>query len=174
MANIQNVALVDRGRVITGGGSSVPSSKWTNPVSCSIGDTTVTIEDDNILTSSAIDVYIQTASGTEVPHDSVEVSAGEAVITFSSALEEAATVRLNILDTTSFGWSEAVSCAIGDTTVTITDDNLYSTSIVKVYCDVASGIPVIPTSTTVTTGQAVLEFEALEEAVIFKLLITNL
>ena len=174
MANIQNVALVDRGRVITGGGGSSTSSKWTNPVSCSIGDTTVTIEDDNILTSSAIDVYIQTASGAEVPHDSVEVSAGEAVITFSSALEEAAEVRLNILDTTSKEWSSSVSCSIGATTATIIDSNLYPTSIVKVYCEVASGTPINITSITVTTGQAVIEFKELEEAANIKLLITNL
>lgn len=174
MANIQNVALVDRGRVVTGGGGSSVYSKWTNPVSCSIGDRTVTIEDNNILTSSAIDVYIQTASGTEVPHNSVEVSAGEAVITFSLALEEAAELRLNILDTTSKEWSSAVSCSIGATTVTIIDDNLYPTSIVKVYCEVASGTPINVTNITITTGQAVIEFKELEEAANIKLLITNL
>lgn len=155
------------------GGASV-AGKWTNPVLCETGDTDVTITDSNILTSSAIDVYTQTASGTEVPHSSVVVTAGQAVVTFSSALEEDAYVRLNILDTSSQNWTEAVSCDIGDTEATITDDNIYTTSIIKTYCEVASGVPIVPTSTEVTTGQVDLTFDALTEATNIKLLITNL
>lgn len=155
------------------GGSSV-AGKWTNPVLCEIGDTDVTITDSKILTSSAIDVYTQTASGTEVPHSSVVVTAGQAVVTFSYALEENAYVRLNILDTSSQNWTAAVSCDIGDTEATITDDNIYTTSIIKTYCEVASGVPIVPTSTEVTTGQVDLTFDALTEATNIKLFITNL
>ena len=154
-------------------GASV-AGKWTNPVLCETGDTAVTITDSKILTSSAIDVYTQTTSGTEVPHSSVVVTAGQAVVTFSSALEEDAYVRLNILDTSSQNWTAAVSCDIGDTEATITDDNIYTTSIIKTYCEVASGVPIVPTSTEVTTGQVDLTFDALTEATNIKLLITNL
>lgn len=154
-------------------GASV-AGKWTNPILCETGDTDVTITDSNILTSSAIDVYTQTTSGTEVPHSSVVVTAGQAVVTFSSALKKDAYVRLNILDTSSQNWTETVSCDIGDTEATITDDNIYTTSIIKTYCEVASGVPIVPTSTEVTTGQVDLTFDALTEATNIKLLITNL
>lgn len=71
-------------------------------------------------------------------------------------------------------WSSAVSCLVGDTTCTITDSAILSTSIIVDFCENSSGTKIAVTQIDVTTGQAVLHFDALEEATSFKLHIINL
>lgn len=71
--------------------------KWTTPVSCLTGDTTVTITDANITTGSTVIPYSETSSGKPVGYSSIAVTTGQAVITFSSALTEGASIKLNIL-----------------------------------------------------------------------------
>ena len=71
-------------------------------------------------------------------------------------------------------WTSAVNCAIGDTTATITDANIQTTSIIEDYCSNSSGTKINVPEITVTTGQAVLHFDALEEATSFRLYVVNL
>lgn len=71
-------------------------------------------------------------------------------------------------------WSSSVSCVVDDTTCTITDSKIATTSIIEPFSENASGDTVVVTNITVTTGQAVLSFDALTEATSFKLRITNL
>ena len=71
---------------------------WTTPVSCLVGDTTCTITNSAIHTTSIINPYIQTASGAVVAYSNLAVTEGQAVITFGVALTEAASVKLQILN----------------------------------------------------------------------------
>ena len=70
-------------------------------------------------------------------------------------------------------WTAAVSCLVGDTTCTITNAAIATTSVIDDYCQNASGTKIVVPEITVTTGQAVLHFAALEEATSFKLHIFN-
>lgn len=65
-------------------------------------------------------------------------------------------------------------CAIGDETCTIEDEAILTTSIIDVYSENSSGTPISVSSVVVTTGQAVLHFDALTEATSFKLHVVNL
>ena len=69
--------------------------------------------------------------------------------------------------------SSSVSCAIGATSCTITDAAIATTSLVHPFSSNTSGTPIPFTSITVTTGQAVIAFDALEEATSFKVMIMN-
>lgn len=69
---------------------------WTNAVSCLTGDTSVTITNSAIHTTSMIDIYYETASGNPITYTSAVVTEGQIVITFASALEEAASIKLRI------------------------------------------------------------------------------
>lgn len=176
-ANIQKVSLVDRGRVVNGGGgASVRSNIWTNDVICLSGDTSCNITNLNIKTTSAIDVYSQSVSGKTANITSVVITNGQAVVSFDP-LTETTNIRLNIIDSDvppeGSNWTEANACASGVTTTTITDSNILTTSIIKAYCENLSGTPVKIISIVATTGQAVLTFDALTEASNIKLLITN-
>ncbi len=71
-------------------------------------------------------------------------------------------------------WTNPVNCAIGDTTATITDANILTTSIIEDYSQNSSGTKINVPEITVTTGQAVLHFDALEEATSFRLYVVNL
>ena len=71
---------------------------WTSPVSRLTGDTTATVSNAAIHTTSTINPYIQTSSGATVPYSNLAVTEGQAVITFGSALTEAASVKLQILN----------------------------------------------------------------------------
>lgn len=71
---------------------------WTSPVSCLIDDTSATITNAAIHTTSTINPYIQTASGAIVAYSNLAVTEGQAVITFGAALTEAASVKLQILN----------------------------------------------------------------------------
>ena len=68
-------------------------------------------------------------------------------------------------------WSSAVSCAVGATSATITDANIATTSVIEPFCSLST--PIAYTSITVTTGQAVIAFDALASAADFKVRITN-
>lgn len=70
-------------------------------------------------------------------------------------------------------WTDSVSCAIGDSSVTIRDANISTTSIIELFCQNASGTPVGMNNVAVTNGQAVLSFDALTEATEFKIHIVN-
>lgn len=74
---------------------SVEGTK-TTPVSCLVGDTDVTITNSAIHTTSTIDIYYETASGNPITYTSAVVTEGQIVITFASALEEAASIKLRI------------------------------------------------------------------------------
>lgn len=71
---------------------------WTSPVSCLVDDTSATITNAAIHTTSTINPYIQTASGAVVAYSNLTVTEGQAVITFGAALTEAASVKLQILN----------------------------------------------------------------------------
>lgn len=70
---------------------------WTSAVSCLVGDTSKTISNSSITTSSIINPYSQTSSGIPVAYKKIVVSNGSATITFESALAEAASIKLQIL-----------------------------------------------------------------------------
>lgn len=71
-------------------------------------------------------------------------------------------------------YTSAVSCLVDDTTCTITDSNIKTTSLIEVFSSNSSGDTTVVTNIAVTNGQAVLTFDALVEATSFKLRITNL
>ena len=64
-------------------------------------------------------------------------------------------------------FTSAVSAAIGATSATITDAAIKTTSTIDDYCETASGKKVPVKQITITTGQAVLSFDALTEAASF-------
>ena len=72
-----------------------------------------------------------------------------------------------------FKATSAVSAAISATSVTITDAAIATTSTIDIFSETSSGALVNVKSCVVTTGQAVLSFNALEEAASFKLHIYN-
>ena len=71
-------------------------------------------------------------------------------------------------------YTSAVSCVTGDTTKTITDSNIHTTSIIDIYPQTASGKFPSVTQAVATEGQLVITFDALEEATDFRLHIVNL
>ncbi len=73
-------------------------SVWTSAASCLVGDTSKTISHTAIKTTSVIKAYSETASGVPVSYEKIVVSAGQAVITFSAALTEAASIKLQIIN----------------------------------------------------------------------------
>ena len=68
-------------------------------------------------------------------------------------------------------WSSAVACAVGATSCTIQNPYIATTSIIEPFCDSSTPIPF--DSITVTSGQVVIAFDALEAATNFKVRITN-
>lgn len=104
--NGSGTAMAQRPKLKFGGGLKVTDDTdttvvtdgvWTTPVTCLTGDTTVTITDANITTGSTVIPYSETSSGKPVGYSSIAVTTGQAVITFSSALTEGASIKLNIL-----------------------------------------------------------------------------
>lgn len=71
------------------------SYKYTDPVDCSIGDETCTIIDSSITTDSIIEIFTFNESGTVLSVEDVDVTSGQAVLTFD-ALEEATSFRLRV------------------------------------------------------------------------------
>ena len=72
-----------------------------------------------------------------------------------------------------FKATSAVSAAISATSVTITDSAIATTSTIDIFSETSSGALINVKSCVVTTGQAVLTFDALTEAASFKLHIYN-
>ena len=71
-------------------------------------------------------------------------------------------------------WTTPITCAIGMTTLTVTNANIATTSTIDVYADNASGNPINVTNVGVSTGQVILTFDALEEVTRIKLQIRNI
>lgn len=74
---------------------------------------------------------------------------------------------------TLYSWSSVESCLVDDTTCTIQDGNIHTTSIIEAYMQNTSETE-IPVEYTTTEGQVVLSFTALTEATDFRVKITNL
>ena len=70
-------------------------------------------------------------------------------------------------------WTVPVTVVAGGTSVTITDVNIKTTSTLLFFYENSSHIDVPFLSKTITTGQAVITFDALEEATSFKILIMD-
>lgn len=70
-------------------------------------------------------------------------------------------------------WTTPALASVGDTSITISDASITTSSIIEVYCQNASGNPISITNMAVTTGQAVLSFYALAEATSFRLHVLN-
>lgn len=70
------------------------------------------------------------------------------------------------------GWSITVACLIGDTSLTISDTRITSSSTVELFKETGTADVNILTK-TITTGQIVYTFDALEDATTFRVRITN-
>ena len=66
-------------------------------------------------------------------------------------------------------WTDAVSCAVGATSCTITNPAITTTCTIAEYCQNASETQIGIKTRTITNGSMVLTFDALEEATEFKL-----
>ena len=71
-------------------------------------------------------------------------------------------------------YTTATSCVTGDTTCTITDTKIHTTSLIDILTETTSGKFPSITQAVATEGQLVITFDALEEATSFRLRITNL
>lgn len=72
-----------------------------------------------------------------------------------------------------YKFTSAVSAAIGATSATITDAAITTNSVIDIFSETSSGKLINVKQCVVTTGQAILSFDALEEAASFKLQIFN-
>lgn len=84
--------------------------------------------------------------------------------------------RVDTLETNAskITWSSSVSKAIDDTTCTIQDPKITTSSIIEPFYSNVSGDNVVIKNQIATTGQVVLTFDALLEATSFRVRITNL
>ena len=69
--------------------------------------------------------------------------------------------------------TSAVSASIGATSATVSDASITTSSVIDIFAQTSSGALINVTSCVVTTGQAVLSFDALEEATSFILHVYN-
>lgn len=69
-------------------------------------------------------------------------------------------------------WSDTVSCVTGDTSVTIQDSHITTSSAIELFKNTGTA-PVYVTGKTITSGQVVITFNALTEATYFKVRISN-
>lgn len=93
-----NAPTANSNNPVKSGGVYTAVGVWTSAVSCAVGDTTATISNASIHTTSSIRLYAQTSSGTVVGYTSIAVTEGQAVVTFAAALEEAASIKLQIFN----------------------------------------------------------------------------
>ena len=86
------------------------------------------------------------------------------------------TTRVGALETNAskITWSNSVNALVDDTTVTISNANITTASIIEPFYSNASGDNVVIKNQTATAGQVVLTFDALLEATSFRVRITNL
>lgn len=73
---------------------------WTGTTTPAVGDTSVTINNNNITTSSVIKPFASTQSNTPVKYSKIVVTSGKAVISFPSALTESPTIKLQVINGT--------------------------------------------------------------------------
>ena len=69
---------------------------WSEPVSVNANVSTVTISDPAILNTSYVEIWLSNASGKRVTVNDVDITAGQAVITFAKPLTEKTLVQLQI------------------------------------------------------------------------------
>lgn len=93
-----NAPTANSNNPVKSGGVYTAVGVWTSTVSCAVGDTTATISNASIHTTSSIKPYAQTSSGAVVGYTSIAVTEGQAVVTFAAALEEAASIKLQIFN----------------------------------------------------------------------------
>ena len=93
-----NAPTANSNNPVKSGGVYTAVGVWTSAVSCVVGDTTATISNASIHTTSSIRIYAQTSSGAVVGYTSIAVTEGQAVVTFAAALEEAASIKLQIFN----------------------------------------------------------------------------
>ena len=85
------------GNKITGtAGGSV--SVWTSAYTVYTEDMSRTISNSNIKTTSTIIPYGQTSSGKPISFSKITVSSGSVTITFTSALTESGSIKLEIIN----------------------------------------------------------------------------
>jgi hypothetical protein len=86
------------------------------------------------------------------------------------------TTRVGTLETNAskITWSNSVNALVDDTTVTISDVNITTASIIEPFYSNASGDNVVIKNQTATAGQVVLTFDELLETTNFRVRITNL
>ena len=118
-----------------------------------------TDESDGILSASLIDM-----AGYSKPVSTA------AIVTTDTASQAIGKLEKKADDTvTALGvWTAVESGAIGDTTITITNSAITTTSHNLLFIDTVSGVHPTITSQVATTGQIVITFNALEEAADFQ------
>jgi len=78
-------------------------SAWTSPATVLTGDTSVTIYDSRIKSTSVIKKYVEPFSDGEILGVSnIQITDGQAVLTFSSAAKADTTIKLEIMDVDGF------------------------------------------------------------------------
>ena len=135
-------------------------------------------------TSGLTDTY--TVTLTDGTTTTFEVTNGRGIVsiakTSSAGLVDTYTITYNDGTTSTFDvtnsnggtWTTPVNCAIGDTTKTISNASIRTTSVIEYYSENASGTPLSINTMVVTNGQAVLNFDALSEATSIRLHVINL
>ena len=130
-------------------------------------DTRVTQTADNA-TNSAFEVLF---SGTADNTTRTEGSRKSSKLSFNPSTGNLSASKFNGAETV---YSSPVSCLAGDTYCTIQDSHILTTSIIEDYSENASGTKINVSSITVTTGQVVLNFDALSVDTDFMIKITNI
>jgi hypothetical protein len=135
-------------------------------------------------TSGLTDTY--TVTLTDGTTTTFEVTNGRGIVsiakTSSAGLVDTYTITYNDGTTSTFDvtnsnggkWTTPVNCAIGDTTKTISNASIQTTSVIEYYSENASGTPLNINTMVVTNGKAVLNFDALTEATSIRLHVINL
>ena len=113
-----------------------------------------------------------TPSASQVSYDNT--TSGLTATDVQDAIDEVEG-RVDTLETNAakVKWSSAVSVLASATSATITDAAITATSMVEPFIDDGTGDAIAYTSVTVTTGQAVVAFDALANAASIKVRITN-
>jgi hypothetical protein len=135
-------------------------------------------------TSGLTDTY--TVILTDGTTTTFEVTNGRGIVsiakTSSAGLVDTYTITYNDGTTSTFDvtnsnggvWTTPVNCAIGDTTVTISNSAIHTTSRIFFLTETSGGLNIGYTSIVATEGQAVVTFDALEQATKVQLYVVNL
>lgn len=119
------------------------------------------------LSSKAADTQTFTEAATRA-----NIASGETMSTLFGKIKKYFTDMKNgaYIDTV---LTSAVTGAVGATSVTITDANIHTTSIIEAFADNGTSTGMPEPTYTVTEGQCILGFDALEASTSFKLRVTN-